>query len=541
MATTNNFHRTDAAVGGYCGYCVTGRQNYGDKARENQRPRLHGMSSCWFGYCQGVFAGVLVSPDFLNLFPTINDGNVSGAVTSSFFLGAFVGAVLAFILGDKLGRKRTIIAGHILNTVGAALQASAYSLPHLVIGRTLNGIGIGVTSTMSPVYLGECVKPHLRGRLLVIGASSNVASFALANWINYALAFRGGPLQWRLPLAIQLFFPFVIFPIAPFVPESPRWLLLVGEDDAAKQVISRLNNETVAHDSVMTDYNSIKASIRLERSHRVPLRDVLRNRDRTQNLRRLILSSGTQFMQQFTGINSLGFYLPTLLHESVGFSLQTSKLLAAVNGTIYFIAAFFSLAVVDRVGRRKLMLYGSLAMAVCHLISSLTLKTAQEDPSRMKLFGNVTVAFFVIYHAVFAPTWSGIPWVYAAEVNSIGWRTRGAGAATATNWLTGFAVVQFTKVGIDNLQWAFFLIFSILCLAFFPVVYCFYPETAGRKLEDMDEMFLRNPSWFVFGKKEMTQPTRPQAFIDAEMARISDSQVTIVEVTPDKTEKQQTP
>ncbi len=152
--------------------------------------------------------------------------------------------------------------------------------------------------------------------------------------------------------------------------------------------------------------------------------------------------------------------------------------------------------------------------------------------------------------------------VYAAEVNSIGWRTRGAGAATATNWVTGFAVVQFTKVGIDNLQWAFFLsefspshthstsllqnltadyihvVFAILCVFFFPVVYFFYPETAGRKLEDMDEMFLRNPSWFVFGKKEMTQPTRPQAFIDAELARISDSEGTIVQVTPDKLEKQ---
>ncbi|KAI1130076.1 putative sugar transporter [Nemania abortiva] len=505
---------------------------------------IDAMSACWFGYCQGVFAGVLVSPAFLNLFPEVNNGNISGAVTSSFFLGAFAGAILAFVLGDKLGRKKAILAGHVLNTVGAALQASACSLPQLFIGRTLNGIGIGITSTMSPVYLGECVKPHLRGRLLVIGASANISSFALANWVNYGLAFRDGALQWRLPLAIQLVFPLIIFPIAPFVPESPRWLLLVGRDDAAKLVIARLDDALVTDDSVIADYNSIKASMRLEQLHRVPLKDVLRNRDKTQNLRRLILSSGVQFMQQFAGINSLGFYLPTLLHESVGYNLQTSKLLAAVSGTIYLLGGFFSLVVVDRIGRRKLMLYGSLGMAACLFISSLTLKSAQGYPSGsggMKTFGSVTVAFFVIYHAVFAPTWGGIPWVYAAEVNSLGWRTRGAGAATATNWVTGFAVVQFTKVGIDNLQWAFFLIFAILCLSFFPIVYLFYPETAHRKLEDMDEMFLRNPSWFVSGKEEMTQTTRPQAFVDAELARISDnSQVTIVEMTPDKIEKQET-
>ncbi|KAI1116332.1 putative sugar transporter [Nemania sp. NC0429] len=492
---------------------------------------IDAMSACWFGYCQGVFAGVLVSPDFLTLFPAINNGNISGAVTSSFLLGAFVGALLAsFVLGDKLGRKKTILAAHVLNTVGAALQVSAYGLPQLVIGRTLNGIGIGVTSSISPVYLGECVKPHLRGRLLVIGASANISSFALANWISYTLAFRGGALQWRLPLAIQLVFPFIIFPIAPFVPESPRWLVLAGQDDAAKRVLSLLNNTSVDDESVMADYNSIKASMRLERAHRVPLTDALRGRDKLQNLRRLILSCGTQFMQQFTGINSLGFYLPTLLHERVGYDLQTSKLLAAVSGTVYLIAALFALPVIDRVGRRKLMLYGTLGMAACHFISSLTLKAAQDDPSRAKTFGSVAVAFFIIYHAVFAPTWGGIPWVYAAEVNSLGWRARGAGAATATNWLLGFAVVQFTKVGIDNLQWSFFLIFAILCVTFLPVVYCFYPETAGRKLEDMDEMFVRNPSWFVFGREEMTQTTRPQAFVDAELARISDSEVTIVEV-----------
>ncbi|KAI0869123.1 putative sugar transporter [Hypoxylon argillaceum] len=499
---------------------------------------IDAMSACWFGYCQGVFSGVLVSPDFLTLFPEINNGNISGAVTSSFFLGAFVGAILAFLLGDRFGRKKAILAGHALNTIGAALQASSYSLPQLFIGRTLNGIGIGITSTMSPVYLSECVKPQFRGRLLVIGASANISTFAVANWINYGLSFRGGALQWRLPLVIQLFFPFIIFPIAPFVPESPRWLVLVGRDDEAKQIISRLNNTDVGDDSVAADYSSIKASMRLERLHQVPLMDVLRHRDKTQNFRRLILSSGTQFMQQFSGINSLGFYLPTLLHESVGYDLQMSRLLSAVSGTIYLAAGFFSLLVVDRVGRRKLMLYGSLGMAACHFVSSLTLRTAQQDPARMKSFGSATVAFFIIYHAVFAPTWGGVPWVYAAEVNSLGWRTRGAGAATATNWGTGFAVVQFTKVGIDNLQWGFFLIFAVLCVTFFPVVYFFYPETAGRKLEDMDEMFLRNPSWLVCGKKEMTQTTRPQAFVDAELARISDSEVTIVEVLPNKSEKQ---
>ncbi|KAI0595396.1 general substrate transporter [Biscogniauxia sp. FL1348] len=368
----------------------------------------------------------------------------------------------------------------------------------------------------------------MRGRLLVIGASSNVSCFCLANWLSYALAFHGGAWQWRFPMAFQLIFPCIIFPILPFVPESPRWLLLVGRNDEARSVLAKLNQDTIGL-QVDDEYNSIIASIRLERESRVAVVDVLCHRDKTQNFRRLLLSCGTQFMQQFSGINALGFYLPTLLHENVGFDQQMSRLLTAVSGTIYLVAAFFSLVVIDRVGRRKLMLIGSVAMAACHLISSLCLKAGEDDPSKMKVMSKVAVAMFFLYHVFFAPTWGGVPWVYSAEVNSLGWRTRGAAAATATNWIMGFVVVQFTKVGIDNLRWAFYLIFAVICLTFFPTVFCFYPETSRRTLEDMDQMFIRNPSWIVAGKNEMTQRERPHAFIEAETERIRQGETETVE------------
>ncbi|KAI1633473.1 putative sugar transporter [Biscogniauxia mediterranea] len=480
---------------------------------------IDAMSSCWFGYCQGVFAGVLISKDFQDLFPQVQDGNVSGAVTSCFLLGAFFGAIIAFGAGDRFGRKRTIAVGHCFSLVGATLQFLSWSMPQLVIGRVLNGVGIGMTSTMSPVFLGECARPDMRGRLLVIGASSNVSCFCLANWLSYALAFH---------VAFQLIFPCIIFPILPFVPESPRWLLLVGRNDEARSVLAKLNQDTIGL-QVDDEYNSIIASIRLERESRVAVIDVLCHRDKTQNFRRLLLSCGTQFMQQFSGINALGFYLPTLLHENVGFDQQMSRLLTAVSGTIYLIAAFFSLVVIDRVGRRKLMLFGSVAMAACHLISSLCLKAGEDDPSKMKVMSKVAVAMFFLYHVFFAPTWGGVPWVYSAEVNSLGWRTRGAAAATATNWIMGFVVVQFTKVGIDNLRWAFYLIFAVICLTFFPIVFCFYPETSRRTLEDMDQMFIRNPSWIVSGRNEMTQRERPQAFIEAETERIRQGETETVE------------
>lgn len=295
-------------------------------------------------------------------------------------LGAFFGAIAAFVLGDKLGRKRTIALGHTLNLVGAVLQFTSWHLPQLVVGRVVNGLGMGMTSTISPVYLAECARSHLRGRLLVIGASSNTTCFCLANWISYGMYFRdhargaaGGPMQWRFPLAFQLVFAAVL-PLLTCVPESPRWLLLVDRDAEALRVIAQITGggkpsspaESESDESsgegrrpeeedpvVVAEYRSIKTAIRLERESRVPLIDVLCHRDQTQNFRRVLLACGTQFMQQFSGINALGFYFPTLLHENVGFDEQMSRLLTAVSGTVYLVAAFGSLFVIDRVGRRK--------------------------------------------------------------------------------------------------------------------------------------------------------------------------------------------
>jgi hypothetical protein len=152
---------------------------------------------------------------------------------------------------------------------------------------------------------------------------------------------------------------------------------------------------------------------------------------------------------------------------------------------------------------------------------------------------------FFMYYFFYGTSFAKVPWVYNSEINSLGWRSRGAAAATATNWMGGFIVTQFTKVGVNNLAWKFYLsmqillpspgqkltlplVYVILCWAYFPVVFMLYPESARRTLEDMDEIFIQNPSIFVFGKSDLTQRERPQAFIDAEARRIAAAEATVV-------------
>lgn len=229
----------------------------------------------------------------------------TGARLTLVQLGAFFGAIGAFVLGDKLGRRRTIALGVLCNVVGSLLQALSWHLPQMIVGRLVNGFGIGLVSSMSPVYLSECAPSHVRGMLLAVGACCNVACFCVANWIAFGLYYDDSAFQWRFPLAFQLIFLPIVAPILFFVPESPRWLLLVDRDEEALHVLSRLagHSKNIGDSTVTAEFQSIKAAIQMERDDRVPLIDVLCHRDKSQNFRRLILGCGTQFMQQFRQVH----------------------------------------------------------------------------------------------------------------------------------------------------------------------------------------------------------------------------------------------
>ncbi|KAI0387868.1 general substrate transporter [Hypomontagnella monticulosa] len=481
-----------------------------------------------FGYDQGIFAGALISADFVKIFPQTKNPAISGITSSCFSLGAFFGCLASFLLGDRLGRKKSVFVGLVLNLVGVVLQIAAYHLPQMIVGRVLNGFGMGITSSTCPIFMAETSPFHIRGKLVVLGSLCNTVGFCVANWMNYALFDDDGPFQWRFPLAFQLVFPIIVVTFLPLTVESPRWLLLRGRFEEARVTLARLRGTT--HDlndkDLTNDLRSIQKALEKEQESRVPITDTLLGRDPLQNIRRLALSCGTQLMQQFSGVNALGYYLPTLLVESVGVSSSSARLLAGANASLYLAAAFLCLVLVDLVGRRKLMMYGSVATGSCYFVAAMTLREAMFEPARKVVLGKVTVAMFFLYYFCYGTSYAKVPWVYNSEINSLGWRTRGAAAATATNWMSAFIIVQFTKVGVDNLGWGFYLLFAGFCWSYLPIVFLFYPETARRTLEDMDEIFTRQNSLFVFRDRALTQRNRPQALADAEQRRIADGSPT---------------
>lgn len=177
-----------------------------------------------FGYDQGVFGGVIVTQDFLDTLGLAGPSHTStvGTVTALYDVGCFFGAVAAFSIGEQLGRKKAILVGTTVMSIGAILQITAYSTAHMIVGRIVAGLGNGLNTATAPVWQAETSKANWRGKLVVIEMILNIAGFSLSNWITYGFSFANGPIAWRIPLAFQFFFIFILFGTVPWLPESPR-------------------------------------------------------------------------------------------------------------------------------------------------------------------------------------------------------------------------------------------------------------------------------------------------------------------------------
>ncbi|MCJ1465579.1 hypothetical protein MMC07_004198 [Pseudocyphellaria aurata] len=492
-----------------------------------------------FGYDQGVFGGVIVTQDFLDtlgLAGPRHTGTV-GTVTALYDVGCFFGAVAAFSIGERLGRKKSILVGTTVMSIGAILQISAYSTGQMIVGRIVAGLGNGLNTATAPVWQAETSKAAWRGKLVVIEMILNIAGFSLSNWITYGFSYANGPIAWRFPLAFQFVFIFVLFGTVPWLPESPRWLMAHGKIDEAEKILADLEATTVDDPYVITESKEIQWAVEYEKSHAVSWWNLVRGKTGqagTCTVRRLLLGAGTQAMQQLSGINVTSYYLPTVLIQSVGLDEKLARLLAACNSVSYLAFSLIGIPNVEKWGRRKLMMYAAAGQGFCYLFITVLLRYSEKpDYAAKKEVASASVAFFFLYYVFFGIGWQGVPWLYPTEINSLSMRTKGAAIGTASNWAFNYmgtplqrrqsvgifetdeeTVVEITPIGIQSLQWKFYIIWTVFNLAFVPVVYFLYPETSQRSLEDIDRLFRDDQSILIFRNKDAIASGRPAAYVE---------------------------
>ncbi|THX21292.1 general substrate transporter [Aureobasidium pullulans] len=471
-----------------------------------------------FGYDQGVFSGVVVSDNFLELHNLVGPSKtkVLSTVAAIYDVGCFIGAIIAFTVGERLGRKKTIIFGTAIMSIGVILKTSSFSLPQMFVGRVILGIGNGINTATAPIWQTETAPARLRGKLVILEMMTNVGGFMIVNWINYGLSFVASSIQWRLPLALQFIFIFVLFATVPWLPESPRWLIAHGHEVEAIQILADLENKSTDHAFIVAQHREIVYGVQYEREHSIKWRDLLRGRteDGTKSARRLLLGAGTQFFQQFGGINIMSYYTPTIMITYVGLSNSMARLLSACNAVSYFIFAGVAVLFVERLGRRSLMMISTFLQLVAFLCISILLKYAMANGSTE--CAKAAIFFFFFYNIAFAVGMLGVPWLYPTEINSLPMRTKGAAVATATNWITNFVIVEITPIGFQNLGWKFWPIWVVTNALFLPIIYLLFPETSSRTLEDLDAYFRSDPSLIVVGDKDAISSKRPLKYIEKE-------------------------
>ncbi|KAI1494106.1 general substrate transporter [Biscogniauxia mediterranea] len=448
-----------------------------------------------FGYDQGVMSGIISAPAFTEDFPEVKDNSTyEGFVTSIYAVGCFLGACFILSFGDHLGRRKSIFLGASVMILGVIIQLACVppgqgATAQFIIGRCITGIGNGINTSTIPTWQAECSSSHNRGKLICIEGGNVAIGTLIAYWIDYGCTYGPHDFVWRFPIAFQCFFALVVIVMMLKLPESPRWLLTKDRNEEASTILAALNGQRRDHDDVKTQMSVITDAIRAAgHDGGVTAMSELFTNGPTQHFRRLILGASSQMMQQLSGCNAVIYYFPILFQTSIGTSHNLALLLGGVNMIIYSIFATTSWFAVERVGRRKLFLIGTVGQCLSMVLTFAALIPGTESAAKGAAVGLFT------YIGFFGATWLPLPWLYPAEINPLKTRAKANATSTVSNWLWNFFIVMITPVLVTNTGtsgWGTYLFFAILNAIFFPIIYFFYPETAGRTLEEIDVIFAK--------------------------------------------------
>jgi SP family galactose:H+ symporter-like MFS transporter len=444
---------------------------------------ISALGGMLFGYDTGVISGAIlfIQQDFA-LSPTLEE-----IVVSSVVLGAVFGAVAGGTLTDRFGRRIVLIVTAALFALGAVGTALAPTVFWLIIGRVLVGIAIGVASFTAPLYISEIAPVTLRGRLVSFNQIALTSGIVIAYLVDYALSSMRG-WRWMLCLAAV---PSALLGIGMmFMPESPRWLVSRGSVYKGHAVLQHIRGTAAVDDEIQDiRQSSVKQSGSWAELSSLSLRPAM------------IVGIGLALFQQVTGINTVIYYAPTIF-QTAGFESASVAILATTGvGVINVLMTVVALLLLDRVGRRPLLLIGMAGMVV----SLTVLGTAFLFPHLYALKW-LSAGSLMLYVGSFAVGLGPVFWLLISEIYPVKIRGLAMSIATVANWAANLlvALTFLTLVQVLGRPQTFWL-YGLVGIGAWIFAYTLVPETKGRSLEDIEAHWRAGKHPREMGKKQSTR------------------------------------
>lgn len=442
-----------------------------------------------FGYDTAVISGTIeqVSAQF-----GLDDWS-TGWYVGCALIGSIVGVSFGGVLSDGIGRKRTMILSAVLFTSSAIGCALSADFAQLVIFRIIGGVGIGVVSIISPLYISEIAVTQYRGRLVSLYQLAVTVGFLGAYLANYQLLVWAEGMTpvagsmfdkvfvgevWRGMLGLETLPALVFFIIIFFIPESPRWLVLSGQEARATGILQRIYNSSQAALRQLAETRSVIASESAS-DWSMLLKPAV--------LRIVAIGAAIAILGQFMGVNAVLYYGPKIFTDA-GLSGGDSLFYQTLIGLVNVLTTVLALLIIDKVGRKTLVYYGVSGMIVSLLLIGLYFLFGEA----LGLSSVLLLVFFLFYIFCCAGSISAVIFVFLSEMYPMKIRGLAMSIAGFSLWVGTFLIGQLTPLMLQTLTPAgTFFLFALMCIPYMLIVWRLMPETAGKSLEEIERYWMK--------------------------------------------------
>ncbi|EDO14501.1 hypothetical protein Kpol_281p2 [Vanderwaltozyma polyspora DSM 70294] len=503
------------------------------------------ISGLMFGFDISSMSSMIGTQAYKTYFHN-PDSTRQGGITSAMAGGSVLGSILSPIYSDAYGRRVSLHVCAVLWLIGSTLQCAAQDVAMLVVGRLIAGIGIGFGVGTAPVYCAEIAPPKIRGAIAGIFQLSVVLGILILYYIGYGAHFIQSTAAFRVTWGIELAPGLALLVCTFFLPESPRWLANKNRWEEATFNICKMNHTSPENisEEVAIQLQAMKDQVMNDKeAANFTYRDMLRKK----TIRKTIVGMSAHMWQQLSGINVMNYYV-VYIFEMAGYRGDAALIAGSIHYCLNVGMTVISLFIIDRVGRRPLLLIGGPLMftwlfAVAGTLAvhsvpvpggvngnpTVSISIPEDDKSAAK--GVIACCFLFV--ATFAVTWGTGVWVYSTEIYNNLERAKGGSLSASMNMLFNFSIGLFVPPAFRSITWKTYIIFGVFTVVGTIHAFFMFPETKGKTLEEIDQMWAANiPAW-------RSASWRPPSQIDVDLTShvLDESSSEIIEDDNKETDK----